>query len=222
MMKHIHPELQVYTQVSDNEILAQCGILPHQELIEFCGPFDACYHETFLPFACYDVGVCLKSNMATKLTNISLSNVSTLTFIENYTNYTTYIQTKQKDELVIYHGGFYSPTKAAFYIRLEDALHEHMQVRFWADIDLGGFEMFVRLKKIFTTLTPMRMAKNDYEQQLAYARSVSEEYCTKVSALFEKDDYAIFYDVINVICYHKKVVEQESFLHEEVPCFLSI
>ena len=32
-----------------------------------------------------------------------------------------------------------------------------MQIRFWADIDLGGFCMFENLQTVFPQLEPMRM-----------------------------------------------------------------
>lgn len=39
-----------------------------------------------------------------------------------------------------------------------------MQIRFWADIDLGGFCMFENLQTVFPQLEPMRMEGRFVEQ----------------------------------------------------------
>ena len=51
---------------------------------------------------------------------------------------------------------FLSPQKRKFFKKMAAAL----QTLFWADIDLGGFQIFERLKAIFY-LTPMQMSAED-------------------------------------------------------------
>ena len=63
--------------------------------------------------------------------------------IENKANYISYINgMTAEDELVIYHGGCYSPIKGRW-LRLiaEEAEKSKIQVFHWSDIDLGGFRI---------------------------------------------------------------------------------
>lgn len=214
LMRKIHPQIKEYLEIDSVEILEQCGILMHQELYEFCGPLAATYHGEHLSFAAYKEGACIKRNMALLFQSCDFHAIHQITLIENYTNYEAYIQKeRQSGELVLYHGGFYSPRKAEFYILLEAAMPKQMPVRFWADIDYGGFSMFLKLKKIFSNLVPMRMDVNAYEQVLPYARAFSSlHYEDLLQGLLEVEEASCFHDVIQMILYHKKVIEQESFL----------
>ena len=56
------------------------------------------------------------------------------------------------------------------------------KVRFWADIDLGGFNMFVRLKKIiFSDLEPLNMDIKNFEKHKAMGLERSSDYLKKLS-----------------------------------------
>jgi len=87
-------------------------------------------------------------------------------FIENRTNYRHHIlKGFEDDTLVVYHGGFYSPTKRILFCLLSESLAPGADSFFWGDIDLGGFLMFSRLKKeIFPDLVPWRMGCEDFEK----------------------------------------------------------
>ena len=56
------------------------------------------------------------------------------------TNYSEYcLNSKLSDELVIFHGGFYSPAHGVFFRFIADAAEKNdIPVFFWADIDYGG------------------------------------------------------------------------------------
>ena len=65
---------------------------------------------------------------------------------------------KQPGELVIYHGGFLSPQKRKLVTLIAHAAAKGVKVRFWADIDAGGFRMFDNLQKLISSVLPMRMS----------------------------------------------------------------
>ena len=121
----------------------------------------------------------MPSTLVSEIVDIELKNICCITFIENKTNYDEYLLAeKQPEELVVYHGGFLSPRKKKLFEKLAAAAGETMQIRFWADIDLGGFCMFENLQTVFPQLEPMRMEGALWNSTIKWpeaAGAVSEE-----------------------------------------------
>lgn len=104
-------------------------------------------------------GFCLQSENVDSLLKLQLGGIKTVLFVENRTNYRRLVLNGgMEDTLIVFHGGFYSQTKRKFLRMIADNLSASKEVKFWGDIDLGGFLMFTRLKRdLFPQLVPYRM-----------------------------------------------------------------
>lgn len=147
--------------------------------------------------------------------SFDMSAIRKVIFIENKTNYDEFVLSELRPwELVVYHGGFLSPQKCKFFRKMAAALQNQTETVFWADIDLGGFQMFERLKGIFPTLTPMRMSAEDVTTYHGTGLVRSEHYLKTVQTALACDQYPIFHMAMKKILEYGVTIEQEVFLTE--------
>lgn len=155
----------------------------------------------------------MPSTLVSEIVDIELKNICCITFIENKTNYDEYLLAeKQPEELVVYHGGFLSPRKKKLFEKLAAAAGETMQIRFWADIDLGGFCMFENLQTVFSQLEPMRMEGHFVEQYHKNGLKRPEQYLKKLKEERNAGRHTLFVDAIDKILQYGVTIEQETFL----------
>ena len=121
---------------------------------------------------------------------------------------------KQPDELVVYHGGFLSPQKRRLVTLLAHAAPQTVTVRFWADIDLGGFRMFRRLQELIPALVPMRMSGECVDSFREHGLKRSDEYLAALKKEAAEGNYPLFQDAIEKILKYGATIEQEAFLNE--------
>ena len=194
--------------------LAYLGIYARPELYELAG--DAIIHTTAGSIdlhAAEPYGLALPSTIVDCIEAVDLSNIRRITFIENKTNYDEYIQSeRQFDELVVYHGGFLSPKKKMLFLKLGAAIQMNCDVYFWADIDLGGFQMYAKLQKLIPSVTPMRMSGNDVREHHKNGLERSTGYMEIVKATLKSQEYALFEDAISEILKYGVTIEKEVFL----------
>lgn len=194
--------------------LAYLGIYARPELYELAG--DAIIHTAAGSIdlhAAEPYGLALPSTIVDCIEAVDLSNIRRITFIENKTNYDEYIQSeRQFDELVVYHGGFLSPKKKLLFLKLGAAIQTNCDVYFWADIDLGGFQMYAKLQKLIPSVTPMRMSGNDVRTHHKNGLERSAGYMEIVKAALKSQEYALFEDAILEILKYGVTIEQEVFL----------
>ena len=142
-------EKDLIERPSDDEMLAQVGIVKAFEQVEFCGGISGRLYGKPVDFSLFRHGIVLNSYTVKDLEVEGIGGVDRVLFIENKTNYMDYISKgKGRDELVIFHGGFYSPVKGEFFAKVH-AAGQRAGAKFyhWGDIDIGGFRMFKRLKE---------------------------------------------------------------------------
>jgi hypothetical protein len=204
-------------------VLAQIGIVKAPETIDFAGPLTAKLSGKTVDFSLFHHGIAINSYTVSELGTIDLNAVQKVLFIENKANYIDYLTKKrQENELVIFHGGFYSPAKGLFFQKIYEAAQinqappkERVQFFHWGDIDLGGFRMFHRLKSnIIPELKPLLMNKEALLAKKDYWLSLDKKYRGELEKLFAQDDYALFYEVIEEMLKNNCRVEQEAFLVE--------
>lgn len=158
-------------------------------------------------------GVALPSTLVSEIVDIDLKNICCITFIENKTNYDEYLLVeKRPEELVVYHGGFLSPQKKKLFEKLAAVAGKTMQIRFWADIDLGGFCMFENLQMVFPQLEPMRMEGLFVEQYHKNGLNRPEQYLQKLQEERNAGRHPLFADAIDKILQYGVTIEQEIFL----------
>lgn len=135
-------------------------------------------------------------------------------FIESKTNYDEYLNSEiQGSELVIYHGGFLGPQKRKLIQKIRDSLSTAIPVFFWADIDLGGFQMFSRLQNILPHLQPMRMSAADVRRYASLGLVRPIKYLHRLEELLNQEEYLLFHEAIREILSHGITIEQEVFLN---------
>ena len=159
-------------------------------------------------------GLALPSTLIESIAEIEMSSIDCITFIENKTNYDEYISAeKQSGELVIYHGGFLSPQKRHLFTLIANGAAGISNIRFWADIDKGGFQMFQQLQELIPALVPMRMAGELVDKFHKHGLVRSKEYLSALKTDLNNGKYLLFKDAIERILNFGVTIEQEAFLN---------
>ena len=211
------PELSEACEQSElgaREQLAFLGIYARPELYELSGDCAILTQIGKIDVsAAVPYGLALPSTCIDSITGIDLGPVNMVTFIENKTNYDEYILAERSaHELVLFHGGFLSPQKKTLFSRIADAVHSETVLRFWADIDLGGFQMFSQLQRIVPQLQPMRMSGEDVERFHTSGFVRNERYLERLGAARRRGDFPLFTEAIDQILKYGVTIEQEAFL----------
>ena len=202
-------------KLGEREQLAFLGIYARPELYELAGNCTIQTSQGSICIGAAPYGLALPSTLVDFIMEIDLTAIRSITFIENKTNYDAYVMSeKQPEELVVYHGGFLSPQKKRLIASIAHAASETTKIRFWADIDTGGFRMFRHLQELIPSLTPMRMSGEFVDSFHEYGLARSEEYLSSLRIDMENGKYPLFQDAIEQILDYGVTIEQETFLNE--------
>lgn len=202
-------------KLGEREQLAFLGIYARPELYELAGNCTIQTSQGSICIGAAPYGLALPSTLVDFIMEIDLTAIRSITFIENKTNYDAYVMSeKQPEELVVYHGGFLSPKKKRLITSIAHAASETTKIRFWADIDTGGFRMFRHLQELIPSLTPMRMSGEFVDSFHEYGLARSEEYLSSLRIDMENGKYPLFQDAIEQILDYGVTIEQETFLNE--------
>lgn len=172
-------------QITDEQLLNLIGIVKYPEQFEFCGPLSLNFPDgKSLDFSNLKGGSTVYGQDMTAAQITLSKGVRCILSIENKANYFDYIgKHRQPDELVIYHGGQYSPSKKIFLQAIAHA-SEGVPWHHWGDIDYGGFSMLARLRReISASIRPYRMNKQELVTFAAFTTSFSLEYSHKLHEL---------------------------------------
>ena len=202
-------------ELGEREQLAFLGIYARPELYELAGNCTIQTSQGSICIGAAPYGLALPSTLVDFIMEIDLTAIRSITFIENKTNYDAYVMSeKQPEELVVYHGGFLSPQKKRLIASIAHAASETMKIRFWADIDTGGFRMFRHLQELIPSLTPMRMSGEFVDSFHEHGLARSEAYLSSLRMDMENGKYPLFRDAIERILNYGVTIEQETFLNE--------
>ena len=83
---------------------------------------------------------------------------------------------------------------------------------FWADIDLGGFQMFAQLQQLIPSLKPLRMSGSDVDKYHANGLIRSASYLDDLKSALAHQEYPLFTEAIQEILKYGVTIEQEAFL----------
>jgi hypothetical protein len=198
----------------DDDILRQIGIVKYPEQFEFRGDLKLCFKDgevSFLPLR--GGGVIYSTELDSGRIALGASVKSIIT-IENRANYIEYIRiVNNVEELVIYHGGQYSPRKRKFLRAVAGAMSASCTWRHWGDIDYGGFLMLSRLRReIYSPAVPYRMDADELARGENYAARIDKRYAAKLQTLKIRPELADSYDCIDYMIKNMVRLEQEAML----------
>ena len=199
---------------ADDELLGQVGIVKYPEQFEFCGGLIVKTESATIDFSALATGGAVYSTdiMEAKLVTDSL--VKKVLTIENHANYFDYIKKyKADDELVVYHGGQFSPRKRAFFHALKASLPPQALWRHWSDIDYGGFLMLLRLRQnIGRDIEPFRMDESELKHYCMFTVQIDGKYCEKLKTLTNHYELNDCLSCINYMVTNNIRLEQEAML----------
>ena len=226
----------------DDELLLEKGVVRWPEILEFTGRLRVALDDgNVIDYGPQIRGAYINSETVKHAVSVEAEGIRKVLFIENKANYVWYIsQNHSRDELVIYHGGCYSPMKGRWFrmvhegcrrqtltadflagkdFRAEDesqAAEHFPMVKYlhWGDIDVGGFRMFVRLKgQIVPELMPYRMDRASLEAYRGQAMEItSAAYLKTLERMEDSPEYEMFHEVISLMRRERIRLEQEQMI----------
>jgi len=203
-------------ELNNDDILKEIGIVKYPEIIEFCGNMKCTVKGKIIEFLDVTDGNYINSNTILNLDNIELININKIIWIENKANYIDYISNKKTNEFVIYHGGFYSPMKGEFFKKVYEASKKtlkNVSYLHWSDIDIGGFEIFIRLKNnIVNEVRPYKMDKITLLENKNNWNYFDEKYKKNLYKLRKSDKYSTFFSIIDIMLKYNCKLEQETII----------
>ena len=213
LKKYYLKEEEITQEISDDEILAQIGILKAPEVIEFCGNLKGIINGQEIQYKDITKGSYMNSYTILNIENIQIQ-ADIIILIENKTNYLNYIQNKKTNEFVIYHGGMYSPIKGEFIKKVYQASNTKITKYYhWSDIDIGGFNIYKRLKEnIIPEVEPYKMDVQAFLENKENWGRISPQYAHRLEEILHMEKYIEFYDVIKLMIEYQSRLEQESML----------
>lgn len=211
-----------FENMTDDEILLEVGISKAPEVIEFSGAnvqVELNSDNKSILYSKNVIGNYINSITINSIKKLHIKDIKKVIFIENKTNYLDYILNKiTLNELVIYHGGMYSPNKGKFFQKIYDVLKDsNCEFYHWSDIDLGGFNIFCRLKEnIIPELKPYLMDKTALMEIKKYWKKIDEKYKEKLIQIHKNEQYNMFFEVLDFMIENGIKGEQEGFLIDSV------
>ncbi len=207
-------QLSAQESLGPRDQLAYLGIYARPELYELAGDTIVHTENGSIHFsAAAPYGLALPSTAVNHIVSIDLSRIHRIVFIENKTNYDEFLLSElTQGILAVYHGGFLSPQKKKLFQKLGEAIQANCDVFFWADIDLGGFQMFAQLQQLIPLVKPLRMSGSDVDKYHANGLSRPTSYLNDLKSALEHQEYPLFTEAIQEILKYGVTIEQEAFL----------
>ena len=203
---------------AERELLfSRLGIERFPELLEFAGNVTVVLKTgESVDFSPLRDGASISAGTVLAASSFRIRDTKRVLFIENRTNYWEAVKVRRPTELIVYHGGVYSPVRGLFFSLLaEGAKRQEESVSFlhWSDIDLGGFRIFVRLRRLIPEAEPYRMDEETLLSCRSYWMEIKEErYRKELASLLADPAYAVFEDVIRRMLAENCRLEQENLI----------
>ncbi|MDR0730938.1 MAG: DUF2220 domain-containing protein [Treponema sp.] len=208
----------------EDELLRFAGIVRYPQQFEFRGPLSIGFEpdpsrggtarRQSLDFSPLIHGASLNSLDLRRGTLRLAPEVSRVLTIENQANYADYLHRQNNEnELVVYHGGQFSPAKGLFFRAVAAAMPEHCPWYHWGDIDYGGFSMLARLRReIKPGVFPYRMNGEELIRHAAFTVPVTDSYLEKLRSLTRQEELRDCFPCLEYMVKHRVRLEQEALL----------
>ena len=211
---YLDGELDMENDTTDEDMLRQIGIVKYPEQFEFCGDLVFLLRGQQVGFGGLPSGGLIYSSDFLAGEISIAPTITSVISIENRANYIDYIHHAKSDgELVIYHGGMYSPRKKQFLKAVTDAMPKACVWKHWGDIDYGGFLMLARLRReIHPGVIPYRMEQEALERYSDLAMPITQAYGKKLESLLSYPELADCVGCIEYMLQKRIRLEQEAML----------
>jgi hypothetical protein len=199
----------------DEQLLEERGVVKWPEILEFRGALRADMDDgRAIDYSDHIYGAYINGTAVKHIRKVRLDGISRIISIENKANYTWYIATHQaQEELVLFHGGFFSPAKGLlFRLIAEEAERQQIRVHHWSDIDLGGFRIFLRLKReLFSEAKPIYMDVETLRKYRDRCMPLTKgSYRDKLIHCLADPEYGMFKETISFMLAENVRLEQEA------------
>jgi len=198
----------------DEEILRRVGIVKYPEQMEFCGAIQLELNEENVNYTPMHYGATVNAKDV-RMGRFSISSsVKRVLFIENRANFVDYIfHHRHIEELVVFHGGCYSPVKGLFFQKLIAAALPDTEFYHWGDIDYGGFSMLARLRRnIILSIKPYRMDEEELLKYRDYAVTFGDSYLQKIRELKNFPELNDCFNCLDFMISNRIKLEQEAMI----------
>lgn len=200
----------------DNFLLEERGIIRWPEIFEFCGNVKAVMDDDReINYSLEQYGAYMNSLALTHVISLQPGSVKRVISIENKANYVWYVSNvKKENELVLFHGGVYSPAKRKWLTLISEGLEQGAEVFHWSDIDAGGFRIFHRLKNnIFPGAQPYLINETVLENNQEKCKPLgSNHYKSILEGMLKDSSYQIFHSTIRYMLENNVKLEQENLI----------
>lgn len=200
----------------DEELLGEYGIVRWPEIFEMTGDLTAVRKDgRRIAYSSEPSGAYINSITVRELDHVEAEAVRKILFIENKANYVWYsLYQRKPEELVLYHGGCFSPSKKMWFQMVLDAALPETEVLHWSDIDIGGFRIFTRLRReIAPAALPWRMDVETLRQYDERTMPITDQrYLDGLKRLLDDPEYEIFHEVIRYMIRRRVRLEQEQLI----------
>lgn len=199
---------------TDEALLRQVGITKNPEQFDFCGSVSMVFESGTLDFSHLHYGCSVNIDDLQRGNLIISPQIDKVLSIENRANYIDYIyKQKSENELIIFHGGQYSPAKRKFFEAIAIAMPSSSKWYHWGDIDYGGFSMLSRLRReIKYDVFPYRMDKTELEKYSSLTMFVQPQYIEKLCSLSQRTELGDCLPCIEYMIKNRLKLEQEALL----------
>ena len=220
ILRHI-AECSDRTKAADTEsgnwLLEERGVMKWPEILEFCGGIRIWLDDgKEIDCSSQIYGAYVNSETVRHIRHVELINVKRVLTIENKANYTWYLgNAREEAELVLYHGGCFSPVKGRWMKKIREAADRsgrEIVFHHWSDIDAGGFRIFLRLRReIFPGIMPVHMDVETLQQNTDRCIPIEDErYIGLLRMIRENPEYGVFSEVLDYMLEQRVRLEQEA------------
>lgn len=199
---------------TDEGLLRQVGITKYPEQLEFCGQVSMSFGSGTVDFSHLIFGSVVNSTDFQR-GHIRISpKIDRVISIENRANYIEYIyKYKSDNELVVFHGGQFSPAKRTFLLAIASTMASSSLWYHWGDIDYGGFSMLARLRRdIKQDVIPYRMDKSELIRYSSLTAPLQPKYIEKLCGLKGRSELTDCLPCLNYMIENRVKLEQEAML----------
>ncbi|MDI6601328.1 MAG: DUF2220 family protein [Thermoanaerobacteraceae bacterium] len=196
-------------ELNPKDVLTLVGVVDNPGYLYVSGNIKISCGEGIIDISSFVPDVGIPGEMVEKLQVVEMASKAVLT-IENLTVYQQFVRKRPKGFLILYLGGFSDRVKRNFLNKLKPSGASFYH---WGDIDLGGFEILVHLRKaIGIDIKPYMMDVDTLKEYEHFTKPIDEAYRKKLTALLEDEDYADFHNVIGYMVEKMVRLEQENIL----------